>query len=247
MATIESVSQGSGVARENYFWHKLHSLTGVIPIGFYMIQHLTLNSFSLAGPDAFNGVIAFFKSLPGHLLLFLQIFVLAIPILFHSIYGLFITARSLPNVSEKAYRWRENWMYTWQRISGIILFILLILHVSSTSIYSKVAPEGVALVQYAAWQEKLSANGYLLLIVYMLGVLIASYHLCYGLWNFCIRWGITISGNAQRSMQKFSAGAFVVVTLLGWAALFGFLIHDTGRSASTPAPAASAPPGEVRL
>ena len=38
--------------RENYFWHKVHSLTGVIPVGYYMVQHLVLNSFSLAGASA---------------------------------------------------------------------------------------------------------------------------------------------------------------------------------------------------
>ena len=46
-------SSHMAIGRENYFWHKLHSLTGIIPIGFYMIQHLVLNSFSFAGPEKF--------------------------------------------------------------------------------------------------------------------------------------------------------------------------------------------------
>ncbi|MBX7135962.1 MAG: hypothetical protein K1X67_25110 [Fimbriimonadaceae bacterium] len=216
------------IGRENYFWHKLHSLTGIIPIGFYMIQHLVLNSFSFAGPEKFNGVIGFFKSVPEHLLLILEIGVLGIPILFHSIYGLFITSRGLPNVSDKAYRWRENWMYTFQRYSGVALFFLLIGHVLTTTVAAKV--NGVQAIEWQAWHDKLTANGYALLIIYALGVLVASYHLCYGLWNFCIRWGITISGRSQRTMQQVSAGAFVLVTLLGWLVLIGFLRRPTTTS-----------------
>jgi len=237
------------IGKENYFWHKLHSLTGIIPIGFYMIQHLTLNSFSLAGPDQFNAVIGFFQAVPKHVLLVLEkhvllvleIFVLGLPILFHAIYGLFITSRSLPNVSDKAYRWRENWMYTAQRISGIVLFLLLILHVATTTVASKF--QGEEVIQYAHWQEKLTQNGYIVLIIYAVGIVIASYHLCYGLWNFCIRWGITVSGKSQRTMQQVSAGAFVVVTLLGWSALYGFLRHPV----ATPLPEAQVRQSGIEL
>lgn len=218
-----------GVGRENFFWHKLHSLTGVIPIGFYMIQHLTLNSFSVAGPEKFNGVIAFFESVPKHLLLVLEVFVLGIPILFHGVYGLFISSRADFNVARGAYPWRENWMFTMQRISGIALFLLLIAHVATTTINSKI--NGPEVIQWQAWHDKLTSYGYVILIVYMIGVLLASYHLCYGLWNFCIRWGITISGRSQRAMQQVSAVAFVAVTLLGWLALYGF-VHNPGPSAS---------------
>src|SRR4051812_2218543 len=67
------VGMSLAVNRENFFWHKVHSLTGIVPIGFYMLQHLTLNSFSLAGPEHFNGVISFFGSMPWYILLGMEI------------------------------------------------------------------------------------------------------------------------------------------------------------------------------
>lgn len=216
--------------RENYFWHKLHSLTGVIPIGFYMLQHLTLNSFSLAGPSKFNSVIGFFESVPKHLLLALEIGLLGLPILFHGIYGLFITSRADLEVAKGAYPWRENRMFWLQRWTGVALFLLLILHVATTTINAKI--NGPQVIQWQAWHDKLTSYGYVVLIVYMIGIVAAAYHLCYGLWNFCIRWGITVSGHSQRAMQKFSAAAFVAVTLLGWAALFGFLKQPSAGSDS---------------
>lgn len=222
----------TAIARENYFLHKLHSLTGIFPVGYYLVQHLGLNSFTLAGPAYFNGVIGFFEGLPKHLLFVLLVLFVWGPLLFHAIYGLFIVNRGMPNISEKAYKWRENWMYSMQRWSGVFIFFFLIYHTATTSIASKVSGNK-EIIEYAAWQAKLSANGYILLILYMVGVAASCYHLGYGLWNFCIRWGITVSEKSQLRMQKVGAAAAVGLTLLGWVALFGFLIHKPEQAAKS--------------
>lgn len=214
------------LTRESFFWHKVHSLTGIVPVGFYMVQHLVLNSFSLAGRDQFNGVIAFFEGLPKHVLLATEIAVIWIPLFFHAIYGLFITGRSQPNYFAMKYRWSQNLMYTFQRASGILLFFFLIFHVATTTLAAKVTGSTVG-IQYDAWHDKLTGYGYAFLILYMVGILCATYHLSYGIWNFCIRWGITIGEKAQIQVQKFSLVAFVALTLLGWGALAGFLIHGS--------------------
>src|SRR5579862_6840566 len=117
--------------RESFFWHKLHSLSGIIPVGFYMLQHLTLNSFTIAGESQFNGVINFFGSIPWYVLLAMEILLIWIPLLFHAIYGLFITNRAQVNVGQ--YKWSQNRMYTLQRYTGMFLFLFLIFHVSTTT------------------------------------------------------------------------------------------------------------------
>jgi len=220
------------LSKENFFWHKVHSATGIVPVGFYMLQHLTLNSFTLSGPDRFNGVLHFFESLPKHILLALEVFVIWIPLLFHAVYGLFIVNRGQSNYFEEKYRWSQNRMYMLQRWSGLFLFLFLAFHVATTTIAKYIAGSPTV-IEYAAWQQKLTSYGYILFIVYLVGVLAASYHLSYGVWNFCIRWGITISEQAQARIQKFSMGMFVAVTLLGWAVLVGFLLHNPGGSTAT--------------
>jgi len=223
------------ITRENFIWHKLHSLTGIIPVGFYMLQHLTLNSFSLAGEKYFNSVIDFFGTLmPKHILYSLEIGVIALPLLFHGIYGLFITNRGQVNVTQKKYFYTENVMYTLQRISGLALFILLILHVWETTIRSRI--QGEDIIKFAAWHEKLTSHGYSILALYMLGVFLASYHLAFGIWNFCIRWGIAISEEKQLLVRKISAVLCVAFTLLGWAALLGFVVQpELNKGSHTPA------------
>jgi succinate dehydrogenase / fumarate reductase, cytochrome b subunit len=208
------------VTKESFFWHKLHSLTGIIPVGFYMLQHLVLNSFSWAGADKYNGVSGFFYSMPEYVLLTIEVFLIWLPLLFHAVYGIFIVNRAETNYFSTTYKWSQNRMYTLQRWSGVFVFFFLCIHVSMTTI--KVKINGASVVDYQHMHDMLSNFGYAWLIFYMLGVLAASYHLSYGVWNFCIRWGITISDRAQVTVQKFSLGMFVVVTLIGWLALAGF-------------------------
>jgi succinate dehydrogenase / fumarate reductase cytochrome b subunit len=222
------------LTRESYFWHKVHSLTGIVPVGFYMVQHLTLNSFTLASPEKFDGVIGFFESLPFHVLLALEIGAIWLPLLFHSIYGLFIYSRAKPNFVGTRYGWSQNRMYWLQRMSGIVIFLFLAMHVTTTTGVKYVTGNS-DVIKYAAWHEKLTSYGYIWFVVYLIGILASTYHLSYGIWNFSIRWGITISDRAQEKVQKFSMAFFVVLTLLGWAALSGFLLHGTPTAPVAPA------------
>ncbi|MBS1709283.1 MAG: succinate dehydrogenase [Armatimonadetes bacterium] len=209
--------------RENFVLHRLHSLSGIVPVGFYMVQHLTLNSFALLGPDRFNGVIGFFAAMPAHILLALEIGVIAVPLLFHAVYGLYIVARAEPNYSQAAYKFRENRYYMWQRWSGIAAFLFLCTHVATTTMRAKV--QGHEAIRFHAMAETMAwpNNLHLGLVFYALGVAACSYHLAYGIWNFCIRWGITINPKSQEATGRFAAGAFVVLTLIGWSSLVGFV------------------------
>lgn len=211
--------------RENYTLHKLHSLTGIIPVGYYLVQHLALNTFTLAGPQYFNGVIHFFEGIPKHLFYPLKFGVIWGCLLFHAIYGIFIVHRASPNLSQAAYKFRENGYYTWQRITGIVAFFFLCIHMGSTSVatMAKGSPEGV--ITYEVWADKLSANFYLLFIFYVIGIAASSFHFSYGLWHFCIRWGLTINEKAQETMGKVAKASFVLITLMGIGALTGFFLH----------------------
>jgi len=221
------------LSKENYVLHKIHSLTGVVPVGYYMVQHLVLNSFTLAGPEKFNAVIGFFESMPKHFLLVMEVCMIWIPVLFHAVYGMFIVSRAKPNYFGSVYGWSQNLMYVLQRWSGAFLFFFLAIHVVTTT-GAKYLGGGAKVIEYAAWHEKLSTAPYLWLAFYILGVASASYHLGYGIWNFSIRWGIAVSDAAQNKVQKFAFAFFVAVTLIGWGALAGFLLpHNSSDGAGS--------------
>ncbi|MCC6404039.1 MAG: succinate dehydrogenase [Fimbriimonadaceae bacterium] len=230
--------------RENYLLHKLHSLTGIVPIGFYLVQHLTLNTFSLGGPEKFNGVIAFFDAMPLHFQVALKAVAIWIPLIFHAVYGLFITQRSKQNYTEPAYRFRENRYYTLQRVTGIIAFLFLCYHMTTTSIFGKMYG-AEATIQYHNWAGTLSQPvlgvPYVILAVYIIGVVACAYHFSYGIWNFCIRWGITVSQRAQDSTAKLAQAMFIGVSLLGIVALLGFFnpIFQSSEAIEAKSPAVS--------
>ena len=207
--------------RESFFWHKLHSLTGVIPTGFYLLQHLTLHSFSLAGAEKFAGILNFFGAMPQHILFGLKGVIWGC-LIFHAVYGLFIISRNGDNYSQTALKYRENAYYRWQRWSGIFAFFFLAYHMATTSVVGQI--HGHEAIQYSTWADRLAAPAgtYLMLVFYILGVVASAYHFAYGMWNFAIRWGITINERAQMAMAKFSKGLFVVVSAIGILALVGF-------------------------
>jgi succinate dehydrogenase/fumarate reductase cytochrome b subunit len=130
---VATAHRKSLIAADNHVLHRLHSLSGIVPIGIFLVQHLTLNSFALASPAHFNAVIDFFnEKMPWHLLFVLEWGFIFIPLLFHALYGLVITAHGQVNVGRYGY-WR-NWMYLWQRITGVILVVYIAAHVWGTTI-----------------------------------------------------------------------------------------------------------------
>src|SRR5947209_5302775 len=95
---------------DSYLLHKLHSLSGVVPIGLFLVFHLTANSYALRGETEFNTTVKAINYAPFVGLL--EIAVIAIPILFHSIYGFIITAEMQgPGGNTAHYGYGRNWLY----------------------------------------------------------------------------------------------------------------------------------------
>ncbi len=216
MAVVTTTHRKSIIAADNHVLHKLHSLTGIVPIGIFLVQHLTLNSFALAGPEKFNAVIDFFnKTMPRHILHVLEWGFIFLPLLFHALYGLVITAHGQVNVGQYGY-WR-NWMYLLQRVTGVLLVVFIATHVWGTTISHRLFGTNI----YYDGMKEYFNNGWLVAF-YLLGITSATFHLANGIWNFAIRWGITVSERSQQVSAKVCAVIFVLLTALGWTALFAF-------------------------
>ena len=108
------------------FWlRRLHSLTGIIPVGAFLFEHILIsNASAIGGPIAYARQVRFLASLP--LVPILELFGIWLPILFHALYGFYIWYRGETNVGE--YPWTGNWMYTAQRWTGAIAFAYILWH-----------------------------------------------------------------------------------------------------------------------
>src|SRR5215210_9011037 len=113
-----------------FVFRKLHQLTGIIPLGVFLLEHFYTNSKAMtvtngvAGVE-FNNAVRDLQSIPY--ILFIEVAGIFVPLIYHAVYGLFITWEARPN--NLAYPYPRNWFYTIQRVTGMILFFFILFHV----------------------------------------------------------------------------------------------------------------------
>nr|WP_309684684.1 hypothetical protein [Armatimonas sp.] len=245
MATtnIERGQPGSkAFFKDSYLLHKLHSLSGVIPIGAFLIFHLTINSYSLGlsgdGEAAFNTAVKAIGYAPFVILL--ELGAIMLPILFHAIYGLMIVAEMPgPGGNTAHYGYGRNWLYLFQRWSGVLAVIYIVYHIYDTTIlkytWELTASEmgeltageagkelGFQSISYRAMAWRFADPLYL--TFYLVGIASACLHLGNGVLNFCIRWGLTIGKEAQKVAAVAGWGLGIALTLLASSVAINFAL-----------------------
>lgn len=193
---------------ERHFWlRRLHSLSGIVPVGGFLAFHLYENYSATLGPAAYNMMTR--KLQETRFALALEIAVIIVPLLFHGVYGLFVTGTARPNVISN--RYVRNWMYFLQRVTGVILFAFVIFHLWTTRFVDIRHHDQVDLFRL---MEESVANPWIYAF-YVLGIVSATFHLANGIWSFSIVWGLTVGPRAQRRMMWVSAAVFVVLSFIG--------------------------------
>ena len=193
----------------HFLLRRLHSLTGLL-FGGYIVIHLLVNATMLQGrqPDVFQEQVNKIHSLP--FLLAIEWVFIFLPIIFHTVYGIWITFASQPNVG--AYPYSKNIYYVLQRVSAIIIVGFLIFHVLGMKGFLGHALE----FEYGPGQatpstaRHINAHWTIAYLVYPLGVLASCYHLANGFWTAAITWGLTISKGAQARWGWVCAGIFAL-------------------------------------
>jgi len=196
-----------------FFWRRLHSLLGVIPVGVFLTLHLTVNHFATRGEEAYNAATKFMGSLP--FLLFLEFTIIYIPLVIHAIYGVYIAFTAKNNIQR--YGTFRNWMFVLQRFTGIFLIIYISWHVWETRIAKAFGQE----VNFDMMVNILDTPA--MLAFYILGVVSAAFHLANGLWSFCVSWGITVSPRSQKVFTYISLLFFLALSYIGVSALLAFI------------------------
>lgn len=226
--------EGSLFVRHEFLIRRLHSLTGLIPVGAYMVIHLLTNAMVLNSPAAYQQSVYSIHGL-GRLLTLVEWVFIFIPILFHGIVGLLILRGVVPNSGQ--YPYVRNIRYTWQRVTGIIAFAFIGWHVfhmhgwfhNAWWIESVVQPLGGHRFRpfNAASSAALALQGSLwVAILYAVGILACVYHLANGLWTMGITWGIWISPAAQRRADYVCMTFGVLLAAVGLGALWGMRTLD---------------------
>ncbi len=216
--------------RHEFAIRRLHSLSGIVPLGAYMAVHLTTNASLLNGVPTFQRAVMQIHSLGAALPLVEWGFIF-LPLLFHAIIGVWIVRTGKSNVSR--YNYAANRRYVWQRWTGLIAFVFLMVHVFHLHGWFHFKPwleyvaEPLGMAKFrpynAASTLAEAMDGVIWPAFYLAGVLSCVFHLANGLWTAGITWGLWITPQAQARATKICVvlglGLAVVGTSAWWAAI----------------------------
>ena len=197
---------------QEFFYRRLHSLLGVIPVGIFLIQHLVVNHFITDGPESFNKAVHFMESLPFKGVL--ETFIIFLPLMFHAIYGLYIAFTATNNVSR--FGFFRNWMFAAQRVTGVITLIFVTWHVWETRVAAAFGSE----VNYDMMHNILSSP--FMFIFYCIGLISTTFHFANGIWSFLVSWGITVSPRSQLISTYITIAIFIALSYVGVRTLVAF-------------------------
>lgn len=200
-------------ANREFVYRRVHSLLGVIPVGVFLIVHLVVNHFATQGEEAYNKAVGFMGSLP--FLIFLEIFVIYLPILYHAIYGLYIAFTAKSNLNR--FGTFRNWMFVLQRVTGVITLIFIAWHVWETRIAAAFGAE----VGFDMMEDIVSNPA--MLWFYIICIVSTVFHFANGLWSFFVSWGITVTPRSQQISTYVTMVVFVVLSIIGVRAILAFV------------------------
>jgi succinate dehydrogenase / fumarate reductase cytochrome b subunit len=210
----------------HFLLRRLHSLTGLI-FGGYLVVHLIVNATIAQMGQVYQVQVNKIHDLP--ILWAFEWGLIYLPILFHTVYGIWITLTGQPNVG--AYPYKKNWFWLMQRVSAAVIVLFMVFHVFSL----KYGWFGANLTfdPHAASQtvhRHMMTSAIIPWVIYPLGILASCYHLANGIWTAGITWGLTVSKGAQRRWGYFSVGIFAVTLACGMIAL----VASTNKKLANP-------------
>lgn len=245
------MSEQNFLERNHFLFRRLHSLTGIVPIGVFLINHLLTNSslvwgsFALRGEKPglgiseggayyFNKEVTWINEQVPHL--FLIELTLWISIAFHAVLGVYYATTGKPNTARYAYQ--SNRRYALQRLSGYVGILFIFYHVATLRWgWTFLMPGGVA------WDHRFAASSLNhaltgggigwdlgLAALYFIGVSMLVFHFANGLWTAAITWGLTISKQAQQrwGYACFALGAGLMA--MAWMSIIGAMALDSKES-----------------
>ena len=80
----------------SFLLRRLHSLTGIVPVGAFLVEHFVSNAFATRGPGRLRQASRIADQLS--VCVGLELFGIWLPILYHALYGFYIWYRGESNV-----------------------------------------------------------------------------------------------------------------------------------------------------
>lgn len=234
-----SASSPGFFLKHEFLIRRLHSLSGLIPVGAYMTVHLLVNASLVNGPARFQNNVYQIHSL-DKLLPVVEWLLIFLPLLFHAVIGVWIISTGKSN--QDRYRYVSNWRYTLQRWSGVIAVFYIFFHVFHLHgwfhgpwwLTNVAEPLGMAQFRpyNAASSLAMALSGFVWPAFYLIGLVACVFHFANGIWTMGITWGVWTSPAGQRRASYVCGLGGILLLFVGLSALMGALqtnIHEARR------------------
>ncbi len=223
--------------RHEFLIRRLHSLSGLIPVGAFMCVHLLTNASVLDSPEKFQANVYSIHGL-GKALVPIEWTFIFVPILFHAVIGVWIVAGGLPNQNQ--YPYGANIRYSLQRLTGMIAFVFIMYHVlhmhgwfhNAWWLANVAEPLGGA--KFRPYSATSTAGAALqspwLIGFYALGIVASVFHLANGIWTMGITWGVWTTPSAQNWALRVCAVFGLGLGAVGLGGLYGMWANGRGEA-----------------
>ena len=202
-----------------FYLRRLHSLVGLLILGMVIFEHIFTNSMALGGAAALNGALAMMELIPKPIFLGLEVCGIAIPLLFHAIYGIYICLQAKNNPGR--YGYVRNWQFALQRWTAWFLVVFLVWHIFYLRIFTK-GITGTP-ISYELLQSYFTGN-IIVTILYILGMFAAIFHFSNGITTFCMTWGIAKGPRVQKVVNFLSMCLCLVLCLITLAFMGSYFV-----------------------
>ncbi|RJS17368.1 succinate dehydrogenase [Corallococcus sp. H22C18031201] len=206
-ATADSVP-----ARTPLLKSRLGSFLAVVPLSFWVINHLWNNLSAFSGAEAWQASVTSYANPFAQAFTFL---IVMLPLLLHTGWGLVRIFSFKPNNTR--YNNYGNLKYLVQRIAGLGVLAFLGAHIWLAFLHPRLMEGGAE--QFADIASEMHHH-LPTLVVYLLGTLGTSYHLANGIQTFCMGWGILASERSMRRFEPVSILIFLVLLAMSWGVIY---------------------------
>ena len=200
---------------DSYFLtRRIHSLTGLVPVGLFLVYHLYLQLYLHSGAEVYNEVINGFYDSP--LAIWSLVIVVYIPLFFHAFFGIRLIFESKVQPS---YTYFSHLLYWLQRISGVGVLLFTIAHVWNAQLGPWVAGTWGTHFEHLSSGFADPDSGLITKAVYLLGTVGAVFHFSNGINTFCMTWGIALTPKSQLRVRILSILLFIILAASAFYAL----------------------------
>jgi len=219
---VSAATEPSFLSRNQFLIRRLHSLSGLIPVGAYMCIHLLTNASVLDGTRTFQRAVDQIHLLGSALPLVEWTFIF-LPLIFHAVVGVVIIRSGEFNSSH--YPYTSNIRYVLQRVTAWIALFFIFYHVFQMHGWIKPIAEPLGGAQFdphhATSTAAVALQPIVIRIAYAIGILACVYHLANGIWTMGITWGVWTSPAAQRRANYAVLVFGILLAAVGLGALGG--------------------------